>query len=437
MLEIFSILLSIISFIIIFSFPINCYNSKSSLFNYQLNYQLNFFDIILINIILHLNFLLFLSFYSLNLNIIFTIYILIGFLLVLLNFIKYADFFIKNLFSISLFLLILFCLFITIAQSAILTWDGAAHWFFKAQNFYQGSEYKDLKNLPFNYYPHLGPYIWAFFWKNSFLQLEYSGRFFFIFIFLVSIFSLGQQLNSKFSNIEKTLLTFLFVYLSTNLFLFGGYQEYLIFFVFFSFSRLFFLSQYLKKNNFYDFTPAFLLLASHLVLWTKQEGFFYYIILNLIFLLHYKKHLYYKFVYLILSLVLLLIFIYTKIYFFGSLKFYETIIHADLINNFNLLIVSKKIFLILKYIFISFAKYPIWILIILSSIILWIKYDFFNKNIFLYTFFFFSFSLVFLIFLQTTYELEWLLPLTLNRIVFPISAFLICLIVELLNRLKK
>jgi hypothetical protein len=362
---------------------------------------------------------------------------LIGFLLVLLNFIKYADFFIKNLFFISLFLLILFCLFITIAQSAILTWDGAAHWFFKAQNFYQGSEYKDLKNLPFNYYPHLGSYIWAFFWKNSFLQLEYSGRFFFIFIFLVSIFSLGQQLNSKFSNVEKTLLTFLFVYLSTNLFLFGGYQEYLIFFVFFSFSRLFFLSQYLKRNNFYDFTPAFLLLVSHLVLWTKQEGFFYYIILNLIFLLHYKKNLYYKFVYLILTLVLLLIFIYTKIYFFGSFKFYETIIHADLINNFNLLILSKKIFLILKYIFISFAKYPIWILIILSSIILWIKYDFFNKNIFLYTFFFFSFSLVFLIFLQTTYELEWLLPLTLNRIVFPISAFLICLIVELLNRLKK
>jgi len=437
MLEIFSILLSIISFIIIFSFPINCCNSKSSLFNYQLNYQLNFFDIILINIILHLNFLLFLSFYSLNLNIIFAIYILIGFLLVLLNFIKYADFFIKNLFFISLFLLILFCLFITIAQSAILTWDGAAHWFFKAQNFYQGSEYKDLKNLPFNYYPHLGSYIWAFFWKNSFLQLEYSGRFFFIFIFLVSIFSLGQQLNSKFSNVEKTLLTFLFVYLSTNLFLFGGYQEYLIFFVFFSFSRLFFLSQYLKRNNFYDFTPAFLLLVSHLVLWTKQEGFFYYIILNLIFLLHYKKNLYYKFVYLILTLVLLLIFIYTKIYFFGSFKFYETIIHADLINNFNLLILSKKIFLILKYIFISFAKYPIWILIILSSIILWIKYDFFNKNIFLYTFFFFSFSLVFLIFLQTTYELEWLLPLTLNRIVFPISAFLICLIVELLNRLKK
>jgi hypothetical protein len=88
---------------------------------------------------------------------------LVGLLLVLFNLIKYKDFFIKNLFFISLFLLILFCLFITIAQSAILTWDGAAHWFFKAQNFYQGNEYKDLKNLPFNYYPHLGPYIWAFF----------------------------------------------------------------------------------------------------------------------------------------------------------------------------------------------------------------------------------------------------------------------------------
>lgn len=433
MLEISSILLSVISIVIIFSFPINCYNSKIAI----LKYQLNFFDIILLNIILNLNFLLLLSFFSVNLKIIFIIYIFASFLFFFYNFTKYINFFSKNFFFISFFLLILFCLFVAIAQSAILTWDGAAHWFFKAQNFYQGSEYKYLKNLPFNYYPHLGSYIWAFFWKNSLLQIEYSGRFFFIFIFLVSMFSLGQQLNSKFSNIEKALLTFLFTYLSTNLFLFGGYQEYLIFFVFFSFSRLFFLSQSLKKNNLNDFTPAFLLLASHLVLWTKQEGFFYYIILNLIFLIHYKKNLYYKSIYLIVSLILLLVFIYIKIYFFSSLKFNENIIHIDLINNLNLLIVSKKILLILKYILISFAKYPIWILIILSSIFLFIKHDFFNKNIFLCTFFFLSFSLVFLIFLQTTYELEWLLPLTLNRIVFPVSGFFIYLIVELLNRFKR
>ena len=421
MLEIFSILLSIISFIVIFSFPLNYYNYNKIIFSYQLN----IFDTILINLILNLNFLLFLSFFSLNLNIIFIIYILIGFLLVLFNLKKYLQFFKKNFFLISFFVLILFCLFINIAQSAILTWDGAAHWFFKAQNFYQGGEYKNLKDLPFDYYPHLGSYIWAFFWKNSLSQIEYSGRFFYIFIFLVSMFSLAQQLNDKFSNIEKALLTFLIIYLSTNLFLLGGYQEYLIFFVFFSFSRLFFLSQSLKKDSRNDVTPFFLLLVSHLVLWTKQEGFFYYIILNLIFLIHYKKNLYYKFSYLIVSFVLLLIFIYIKSHFFGSLKFNENIIHPDLINNFNLSILSKKIFLILKYILISFLKYPIWILIILSSIILFTKHNFFYKNIFLYTFFFFSFSLVFLIFLQTTYDIEWLLPLTLNIIVFPISGFFI------------
>ena len=433
MLEISSILLSIITFIVFFSFPINCYNYKSTVFKYKLN----FFDIILINVILNLNFLLILSFFSFNLNSIFIIYILICFLLVLFNLKKYADYFIKNLFFISFFLLLLFCLFVTIAQSAILTWDGAAHWFFKAQNFYQGGEYKNLKDLPFNYYPHLGSYIWAFFWKNSLIQIEYSGRFFFIFIFLVSIFSLGQQLNNKFSNIEKALLTFLFTYLSTNFFLLGGYQEYLIFFIFFSFSRLFFLSHSFKQNNSFDFTSAILLLAAHLVLWTKQEGFFYYIILNLIFLINYKKELYYKFIYLIASATLLLIFVCIKIHYFGSIKFAESIIHSELINNLNLLILFKKVFLILKYILISFFKYPIWILIILSSIILFIKYDFFSKNFFLYTFFFFSFSLVFLIFLQTTYDLEWLLPLTLNRLIFPISGFFIFLIVQLLNRIKK
>jgi len=431
MIEIFSILLSIITFVIIFSFPINYYNNIIII-----KYRLNFFDVILINLVLNLNLLLFLSFFSVNLNIIFLIIVIINSLLILFNLKKYKDFFIKDFLYLSLFLLLLFCLFVNIAHSAILTWDGT-HWFYKAQNFFQGNEYKYLKNLPLDYYPHLGSYIWAFFWKNSFLQIEYSGRFFFIFIFLVSIFCIGQQLNNKFSNIEKVLLTFVFVFLSTNMFLFGGYQEYLIFFIFFIFSRLFFLSQSLKKENLESFIPFILLLTSHLVLWAKQEGFFYYIILNLVFLLHYKKTFYYKFVYLLISLILLSIFLYIKIYFFGSLKFHQAIIHPDLINNFNLLLLSKKILLIFKYIFISFVKYPIWILIILTSIILFIRGNFFNNNNFLYTFFILSFFLIFLIFLQTSYDLEWLLPLTLNRLVFQISGFYIFLIVELLNRIKK
>ena len=99
MLEISSILLSIVSIIIIFSFPFNCYNSKNAIFKYQLN----FFDIILLNIILNLNVLLLVSFFSINLNILFIIYIFAGSLFFFYNFRKYGDFFTKTFFFISFF----------------------------------------------------------------------------------------------------------------------------------------------------------------------------------------------------------------------------------------------------------------------------------------------------------------------------------------------
>ena len=285
-----------------------------------------------------------------------------------------------------------------------------------------------------NHYPHLGSYVWAFFWKNSFLKLEYFGRFFFIFIFIVSIFSLGQQLNKNFSTLEKLFITFAITFFSTNIFLFGGYQEYLIFFILFVFSRLFFLL--LKNTQFSNFLTILLLLTANLLLWVKQEGFFYYIFLNLIFIFHLKNKFYYRFYYIIISVTFLLIFISIKIHFFGSFRFNENVIHPNLFDNYNIIILFNKILMIAKYIFISFFKYPIWLIIIFSSIILFFKYNFFSKFYFLYTFAFLSFLLIFLIYIQTKEDISWLLPLTLNRLIFPISGFYAFLIVQLLNKFK-
>ena len=430
MIEIFSIFISLFTFILISIFPINYFNNK----NIFAGHKINFFDTLSINLILFLNLLLIFSFFSLDLRVIFLFYILICILFFLFNFNNYIFFFKKNKTYFFLFFLINFFLFLSIAQISILTWDGAAHWFFKAQNFYQGGEYKNLANLPMNYYPHLGSYVWAFFWKNSFLKIEYFGRFFFIFIFIVSIFSLGQQLNKNFSILEKLIITFFLIALSTNIFLFGGYQEYLIFFILFVFSRLFFLLQ--KNGQFSNFIMTLLLLTNNLLLWVKQEGFFYYIFLNLIFIFHLKNKFYYRFYYSVISLLFLLIFICIKIYFFGSFRFNENIIHPNLFDNYNVIILFNKIIMIMKYILISFFKYPIWIIIILSSIILFFKYNFFSKFYFLYTFAFLSFLLIFFIYIQTKEDLSWLLPLTLNRLIFPISGFYAFLIVQLLNKFK-
>ena len=431
MIEILSIFLSLFTFILISIFPINYFNHKKIF----AVYKINFFDILSINLILFLNLLLIFSFFSLDLRVIFLLYILICILFFLFNFNKYILFFKKNKIIFFLFFLIVFCLSLTIAQISILTWDGAAHWLFKAQNFYQGSEYKNLVNLPMNHYPHLGSYVWAFFWKNSFLKLEYFGRFFFIFIFIVSIFSLGQQLNKNFSTLEKLFITFAITVFSTNIFLFGGYQEYLIFFILFVFSRLFFLL--LKNSQFSNLlTILLLLLTTNLLLWVKQEGFFYYIFLNLIFIFHLKNKFYYRFYYIIISVSFLLIFISIKIHFFGSFRFNENVIHPNLFDNYNIIILFNKILMIAKYILISFFKYPIWLIIIFSSIILFFKYNFFSKFYFLYTFAFLSFLLIFLIYIQTKEDISWLLPLTLNRLIFPISGFYAFLIVQLLNKFK-
>lgn len=111
-------------------------------------------------------------------------------------------------------------------------------------------------------------------------------------------------------------------------------------------------------------------------------------------------------------------------------------INSNFVDNLNPIILFQKIFLIIKYIMISFVKYPIWIIIISSSIILFFKYNFFEKFYFLYTFIFLTFTFIFSIFIYTPDDLNWLLPLTLSRLVFPISGFYIFLIIILLNKLK-
>lgn len=440
MTEIISIFLSIIVFLMIFSFPL----PLTSLNRIK---SINIYDILLVNIVIHSNLFLILSFFTLNTNAVFLIYITISICFFILfrkiNFIYFKF----NFLTFFFFIISLYCIFINIAQSSILSWDGAAQWLYKTQNFFQETEYKNLINLPFNNYPHLGSYIWAFFWKNSLIQIEYFGRFFFVFLLLSCCFSLGQQLNEKFSNFEKILISLLLTYLSTNFFLLGGYQEYFLFFIFFIFGRLFFLYQsnikFIKKK----YLIILILLTLNLFLWTKQEGFFYFIILNAAFLFHLKSHLYYKFLYFLSSLFLIFVFVKIKIFFFGNVTFNENVninelfkslffLIIEYLTNYSFYEIFYKILLITKYILISFIKYPIWIAIILATTALTIKYKFFKKNFFFISYFFLHLALIYLVYFKHN-DIDTLLPLTLSRLIFPISGLYIFLIVILLNKLKR
>tara|TARA_Y100000768_G_scaffold386877_1_gene376383 strand:+ start:1336 stop:2640 length:1305 start_codon:yes stop_codon:yes gene_type:complete len=432
MIEIISVFISLISFFLVSNFPMNNFLIKK-----YSPISFSFSEILLINILFNCNLLLALSFFTIDLNLIFFLLIIPSIVLTLFFFKQYLQLFKNNIYLVSLFLVIYYSISIFVVRNAYLEWDGLEHWIFKSSVYFNGGQYKNLVGLPFDYYPHLGSYLWAFFWKNSILQIEYSGRLFFIFIFLVTIFSLNSKIKSRNHIFQNLIIIFVLSYFSTNFFLFGGYQEYLIFFVFFCYS-LFFVKFFLINTypNYNVYPELILIFTTNLILWIKQEGFFYYIILNIIFLIHAKRDMLHKFIYIIIMAILMLFFVYIKSLYFGSLKFNADIINEETYKIFELKYLVLKIFIITKYFLISFIKYPIWFLIILSSIILHIHFNYFKNNKFILSYILLSFSFVYAVFINEPTDFYYLIPLTLDRIVFAISGFLIFLNVELFNKIK-
>ena len=235
MIEILSIFLTLFSLFLFSNFPLNFFLTKKKFSSLEISFN----ESLIINIIINCNVLLFFSFISVKLEQIFLFFSLFAIILIILFYKEYFLLFKKNLLANLAFITLFYALSIFIIKNAYLEWDGLAHWIFKSSVYFQGGGYKDLVGLPMDYYPHLGSYIWAYFWKNSLLQIEYSGRLFFIFIFMMSIFTIGNQLNKNFSKFDKIVLVSILIYLTTNTFLFGGYQEYFIFFIFFCFSHFF------------------------------------------------------------------------------------------------------------------------------------------------------------------------------------------------------
>lgn len=431
MIELSLALLQIFIFILIFNYPINIHNN----FKLFKLYKLGFYDSILINIIIHLNVYLCLSFFKINLHVIFGLQLIIGLLYFFYYQKEYFKFIKENILIFIFFLSTIFSLFVIIIWDPILTWDGISHWFFKAQIFYQNGEYKQLKEVPLNHYPHLGSYIWAYFWKNNFLQLEYFGRFFYVFIFVTTIFSSVEIIKKKFSDFEICLIILLLLTLTVDKFLLGGYQEYLIFAIFYLISKIFLLLS--NKDN-YQIKYFYLLFytTSFLFLWIKQEGFFYYIISSIIFVIFFQKELKKKLISLLIVLFLLTFYLSIRIYFHESFQFNEQISSENLFNQLSLEIIISKFFFILKYILISFFKYPIWILIIFSLFFLY-RQNYFRNKKYIIVFLIFNFLFITSIYLYSSYDLVWFLSTSLSRLLFGLSGFFILLIIESFNYMRR
>tara|TARA_B100000965_G_C19071734_1_gene532363 strand:+ start:194 stop:517 length:324 start_codon:yes stop_codon:yes gene_type:complete len=103
------------------------------------------------------------------------------------------------------------------------------------------------------------------------------------------------------------------------------------------------------------------------------------------------------------------------------------------INNFSI----TNIFLISKYIVFSAFKFPHIILSLLFAILICFNETLFKKYKFLYVYLFLSFSLIFLIYLSSTLNMEFMVSTGSLRLMFEFSApYLLFILVFFKERFK-
>ncbi len=434
MIEISQIFFQILLFVFLTSFPLNRYLFSN---NKILN-NINFFTSISINSLFLIFILLFFSFFKINLVHIFYLLIFVYSILlfkILINQNKKIN--LKEMSLKLFFLFSLFCIFLNTSYQLELGWDGF-DWKEKANFFYNGGYLFDINKFTITHqnYPHLGTYIWAFFWKNSFLNYEYLGRLFYNYFYIVSIFSIITSFKN-FNNIKKIFL-FIFIFICTFDTGLGGYQEYLIFSILSIFGASIIMHNN-YKNNFLFY--AVYLLSGVLLPWIKAEGIVYSIFLIITLLVYeynFKKNkLFLKYILSIFVILSILIRIFVNV----TILEENTIFHNNLVNflqsDLNLKIIITKIYYLIFYLINSFFKYPIWLLNLIGLLF---SIYFYKQIKILQTFIIFfilNFLFIFMIYFTTSANLVWYLSASLDRLLLQTSGFYFVIFSLLSKRLLK
>jgi hypothetical protein len=430
--EIFFIILQLFVFIIFFTTPFNLVFNKITK-----NVSKNNFYIISLNFIILSNILLFFSFFKLNYNYIFFFQILLSFFLILYFIYKKKisiNIFYKNFKIYLFFFFINLTLFFLLANHLRLEWDGLAFWFYKTNAFYQGASFEDLKNLVYQNYPHLGSFIWAFFWKNSYLQIEYFGRFIYIFAYILSIFSITDLLKKSYSTNFKIIFCVLIILFTYDHMLFGGYQEYLIFSILLFASRFIYEYSFLNRNKFIDLIV--ILFTANLLIWIKQEGIFYFLFIILLLIFNVVNNYLKKYIIIMFSVVAIGVSIFLFHQLIGGFNFQSKLLHHSFMIDLNFFTILKKVSWIVYYTFITFLKYPIWILIFLSYVVIIFVKNNIKINYF-YFFLFLNIIFIFAVFIHTPYNLREMLANASHRLMLQTAGFYIPLFIFLLNKYEK
>ena len=257
----------------------------------------------------------------------------------------------KN-FSFDYLLFYIFCLILSVdlVANLKLEWDGHG-WYFHALNFRENHNFFNLENFLRNNHPHLGGILWGLLWKLSFVDNEYFGRIFYIVIYVISITAVSSAISKK--KINKVLVSSFLILITHDRFLFGGYQEILMF------SLIAIIINFTHRLNLSElsWSQLFLFFYSSLLLWIKNEEYSFWNYFKLFIILSANQK---KIALLFLGFFVIIL----KIYLISLNSSSDINILNSNLNIFDAYFFEKTIF-IFFHIFVAFFKYPIWIILLL------------------------------------------------------------------------
>ncbi len=319
-------------------------------------------------------------------------------------------------------LIVFFIISISVASNLKLGWDAKFFYYIKSLYFLEGKTLENLKEFnSHHYHPHLGSYLWAFFRNLSFIDHEYFGRLFYVFIFSFSVFYIIPNKKTEILPIAY-LLIILSIFFNYNFF--SGLQEIIIFSFLMIISRYFYNLSTIKNVNLF----VFIVLYLNLIFWIKTDGLVYILIFML--MINFKSIIPMRDKIIFSLTIFLLIILKTIIYnFYGLNLNAQPVYNLDYITNldFNSLLIK------IKYVSIWFAYYSLNNIFFISGVLFIIYLNFdkkFNKedlrSLNLYLFLIISF--IFSAYILRDQDIIYSIRTTMDRLVMTSSGFFVYVI---------
>ena len=428
MIEILQIIFFSLVFTLLLFLPFNIF-SKANFSN-----NVDIVEKTSLNLAINLNILLFLSFLPLSVQSIQPFVISSYLLILVFSYRKNFDLFFKFLKSFLPLFVIFFLLAVHISSEIFLGWDAKYFYYIKSLFFYEEKTIFDLYKFEYSsWHPHFGSYLWGFFWTLSFVDNEYFGRLFYLFLFSYSFFVISKISKKQLiNNIIFLLLIFLFYEYK----FFSGLQEILIFSFLILISKYFFLISQNKGNDEILFL-CLIFLFSNLLIWIKSEGIVYFFIFLLLLLVQNKILIKRK----LLAAGLFIIFYILKliIYEFSDLdNGQKTLYNLEYILNLDFSIIFYKLVNIFVWFFYYLSNnifFSIFILLIFYEKLFVKKEDkknsIYYKTLMIYLFF----TIIFIIsaYVFRDMEIVYAIRTTMDRLIMTASGFFIYPSIKLLT----